>query len=77
LLKLESSISEQEEQLKTIEADYRSMASRRRELRQRMEEGRDRRSEIFSMINRFALLDKHYVSDISRLKGIEEGGNSV
>jgi hypothetical protein len=47
---------------------------RRRELRKKLEEGKDRRAEIGALLERFALLDRHYVSDTSRLRGLEEGG---
>jgi hypothetical protein len=74
LQRLESSLSQQQENLSATEADYRSLAERRRELRKKLEEGRERRSEITSLIERFNLLEQHYISDVARLRGIEEGG---
>ena len=50
------------------------MADRRREMRKKLEEGQDRRAEIAGLLERFTLLDSHYVSDGERLRGIEEGG---
>jgi hypothetical protein len=72
--KLQASIAEQQNLLSSTEAEFRHAAERRRELRMRLEEGTDRRTEIGSLLERFMLLDRHYVSDLARLKGIEEGG---
>jgi hypothetical protein len=75
LQRLESSLSQQKQALTATEADYRALVDRRRDLRKKAEEGSDRRSEIAELLERFALLDRHYVSDIARLQGIEEGGS--
>jgi hypothetical protein len=74
LSRLDGTIAQHSNQLATSEAEYRRIADRRRELRKKLEEGRDRRAEIDGLIERFTLLDRHYVSDIARLKGLEEGG---
>lgn len=74
LEKLDSSLSQQQENLKATEADYKALADKRRDLRKRVEEGRDRRSEVSELLARFSLFDQHYVSDVARLRGIEEGG---
>ena len=74
LQRLEGTLSKHGEQLATTESQYRTLIDRRRDLRKKLEEGRDRRSEIDGLLERFALLDEHYVSDMARLKGIEEGG---
>ena len=74
LQRIEASLSQHTEQLATTEADYRRLVVRRRHLREKLEERYDRRAEINSLIKRFALLDRHYFSDIARLRGIEEGG---
>lgn len=72
--RIQSSISRHVVQLSTTEAEFRQMADRRRELRKRLEEGRDRQAEIAALLERFTLLDRHYESDIQRLRGLEEGG---
>ena len=72
--RIEASLSLHVEQLSTTESEYRELANRRGDLRKRLEEGRDRRAEIGSLLERFALLDRHYVSDLARLRGLEEGG---
>jgi predicted nucleic acid-binding Zn-ribbon protein len=72
--RLERSLAEQEGTLNQTESGYRQLVSERRELRQKLETARERRLEISGMLSRFALLDKHYLSDIDRLRGIEEGG---
>jgi hypothetical protein len=74
LQKLDVTLSLQQSNLGTTEAGYRTMADRRREIRRKVEDGRDRRSEIAELLERFNLLKRHYISDISRLRGIEEGG---
>ena len=74
LQKLDSSLSQQQQSLSASEADYRELAVQRRDLRKKLEEGRERRSEISELLERFRLLDQHYVSDLARLRGIEEGG---
>jgi len=72
--KIQKSIEVHQSELSSTEEAFRTAANRRRELRKRWEEGRDRRADIASLLERFALLDRHYVSDVGRLKGIEEGG---
>jgi predicted nuclease with TOPRIM domain len=74
LQRLEGSLSQHEHQLATTDAEYRGLETRRREARKKLEDGRDRRSEIAGLLERFTLLDRHYVSDVARLRGIEEGG---
>lgn len=72
--RLEGSLEAYTQQLSASEADYRRLSGRRRELRERLEQGKDRRSEIGSLLERFDLLGQHYSSDIERLRGIEEAG---
>src|SRR6185312_9395853 len=47
----------------------------RRALFRRIEEGRNRLTEITNLLDRFRLLEEHYRSDVERLQGIEEAGN--
>jgi hypothetical protein len=72
--RIEASLQRQTEQLGASEADFRRLSSRRRELREKLEKGKDRRAEITSLLERFDLLDQHYQSDVTRLRGIEETG---
>jgi predicted nuclease with TOPRIM domain len=74
LQRLEGTLSQHSNQLATTDAEYRGLAERRREIRKKLDEGTDRRAEIASLVERFTLLDRHYVSDVARLRGIEEGG---
>ncbi len=74
LQRFEETLSRSAKQLATSEAEYRDLADRQRALRNRLELGGDRRSEIEGLFERFRLLDLHYVSDLARLRGIEEGG---
>ncbi|HET6324907.1 MAG TPA: hypothetical protein VFG04_09420, partial [Planctomycetaceae bacterium] len=57
------------------EVEYREAADRRRVVLKRLEEGRNRLTEIKSLLERFELLQDHYRSDIARLNGIEEAGS--
>ena len=75
LARLDDSISGQGQQLAISEAQYRQVAGSRRELLKRLEEGNTRLTEIRNLLGRFSLLDKHYSSDLQRLKGIEEAGS--
>ncbi len=72
--RIDSSLTQHTDQLTTTEADYRGLASRRRQLREKLEEGQDRQAEIDSLLERFSLLARHYDSDVARLRGIEEAG---
>jgi predicted nuclease with TOPRIM domain len=74
LEKLDISLAEYTQRLSITEADYRRLTARRRELRERLEQGKDRCSEIASLLERFQLLGQHYSSDVERLRGIEEAG---
>jgi len=74
LTRIEGTLEQQTIQLGATEADYRRLSSVRRDLREKLEHGKDRRAEIASLLERFALLDQHYQSDIARLRGIEETG---
>jgi hypothetical protein len=74
LERLDATLSQREQQLALSEAAYRDVSKERARLRKKLEEGTARRAEIGSLVERFTLLDQHYVSDMSRLRGIEEGG---
>ena len=74
LERLDATLSQREQQLALSEATYRDVSKERATLRKKVEESRARRAEISSLVERFTLLDEHYVSDLSRLRGIEEGG---
>jgi hypothetical protein len=72
--RLERSLQQRATQLGATEAEYRQISTTRRGLREKLEQGRDREAEISSLLERFALLGRHYDSDIERLKAIEEAG---
>jgi hypothetical protein len=74
LEKIDTSLRQQSAQVNTTEAEFQNAAGKRRELRKKLEESRERRAEVGAMLQRFSLLDKHYLSDIERLRAIEEGG---
>lgn len=74
LEKIDASLRQHTEQVTISEAEFQESAGRRRELRRKLEEGRERRAEVGTLLQRFTLLDRHYTSDIERLRAIEEGG---
>ncbi|MEX3973551.1 AAA family ATPase [Paraburkholderia caribensis] len=74
LEKIDASLRQQAVQVNTTEAEFQDAAGKRRELRKKLEESRERRIEVGAMLERFSLLDTHYASDIERLRAVEEGG---
>jgi hypothetical protein len=74
LRKIDASLNQHAAQLGATEAAFQEAAGRRRDLRKKLEESRDRRTEVGTLLERFSLLDRHYNSDIERLRAIEEGG---
>lgn len=74
LEKIDASLRQQTAQVNTTESAFQESAGKRRELRKKLEESRERREEVAALLARFTLLDRHYVSDIDRLRAIEEGG---
>lgn len=74
LQKIDDSLRQQAAQVNTTESQFQEAAGKRRELRKKLEESRERRAEVGAMLERFSLLDKHYESDIERLGAIVEGG---
>ncbi len=74
LAKLDASLRQHTVQVNTTEIAFQEAAGKRRDLRRKLEEVRERRAEVIALLERFKLLDQHYVSDIERLKALEEGG---
>src|SRR3569833_129856 len=74
LEKIDGSLRQHAAHVNTTEESFQQAAGKRRDLRGKLEEGRERRAEIGALLERFRLLDQHYASDIERLRAIEEGG---
>lgn len=74
LQKIDDSLRRQAAQVNTTELEFQNAAGKRSKLRKKLEESRERRAEVGAMLERFSLLEKHYESDIERLRAIEEGG---
>lgn len=72
--RLETALGERTQQLASTESDFKRVAAKRRELREKVEEAQDRSDEIAALLERFNLLGRHYDSDVERLRGIEEAG---
>jgi hypothetical protein len=73
--RLDTSMTLQSEQLNVNAAEFRDYTVRRRDIANRVEEGRSRLAEITALLDRFTLLGAHYRSDIERLQAIEEAGS--
>ena len=73
--RLGDSMRSQGELLAVSETEFKDAATRRRDIARKVEEGRNRLTEITSLLDRFTLLDAHYRSDTERLRGIEEAGS--
>jgi predicted nucleic acid-binding Zn-ribbon protein len=73
--RLDQSIFDQGQQLAISEAEYREVSGNRRAYLRKLEEANNLLTEIRNLLERFALLDRHYTSDLERLKGIEEAGS--
>jgi AAA domain len=73
--RLERTMAAHGQQLTVSEAEYRDVAGQRRVLLKKLEEARNRLTEIRNLLERFELLGQHYRSDVERLRGIEEAGN--
>lgn len=74
LRRIDTALHQHSSQVGTTETEFQRAAGKRRELRRKLEEGRERRAEVATLLERFNLLDRHYASDIERLRAIEEGG---
>ncbi len=75
LEKLVASINREQGVLNESESAYRGVVSERNLLRVRLQRAQERQVEIDELLSRFALLDKHYGSDLERLEGIREAGS--
>ncbi|WGR92307.1 AAA family ATPase [Bradyrhizobium sp. ISRA443] len=75
LSRLDTTMGAHGQQLAISESQYRGVANERRTLLKRLEDGRNRLTEIRNLLERFELLEQHYRSDVDRLRGIEEAGN--
>lgn len=74
LERLEITILQEQAIVKVNEEAYQALATELSKLRGQIQNGIERRAEINELLARFALLDKHYLSDIARLDGIREAG---
>uniref|UniRef100_Q07SU8 Rad50/SbcC-type AAA domain-containing protein n=1 Tax=Rhodopseudomonas palustris (strain BisA53) TaxID=316055 RepID=Q07SU8_RHOP5 len=72
--RLEKTLQSHAVQLATTETQYREASAKRRDFRKRRQDAEERLVEIQVLLERFALLQQHYGSDVERLKGIEEAG---
>ena len=73
--KLGVALAREADQLQSIEQNFKSLSSSRRKLTKRVDNIESRLTEVNTLLNRFELLEKHYQSDIERLRGIEEAGS--
>ncbi|MCB0623037.1 MAG: AAA family ATPase [Saprospiraceae bacterium] len=74
LAKLRKSLQQEEASVRQTENDYRAVVEERNQLRRDLEGASERRGEISELLARFELLERHYLSDLLRLEGIQEAG---
>lgn len=73
--KLEASIKEQNEALDEAQGALNTLLGERGKIASEIRNRRARLIEIEELTKRFALLDKHYVTDLKRLEAIHESGS--
>ncbi|MDD4616371.1 MAG: AAA family ATPase [Alphaproteobacteria bacterium] len=74
LLKLESSISDQNQAVDSVQEDLQEALQSRNELSEKREAALARLDEVDGFLERFGLLGKHYSNDLLRLEAIKESG---
>lgn len=74
---LESSIKREESVLKRTDSALQELLVKKRKIRGSLDDAVERQAEIGELSSRFALLQKHYESDLERLEGIVEAGALV
>jgi hypothetical protein len=75
LARLELTMAEQGGLLSVTEAQFKQATTDRRDVARRIEEARNRLTEITALLERFTLLKAHYKSDLERLEAIAEAGS--
>jgi hypothetical protein len=75
LLRLENTMSQQGKLLSATEEQFKKSATDRRDVARRIEDARNRLTDITTLLERFTLLKAHYNSDIERLEAIIEAGS--
>ena len=73
--RLESSISEEQNRLTSVQRELDSVLNARSECVENRQSMEARVDEISELLSRFELLRKHYIIDIERLKAIQESGS--
>lgn len=73
--KLGDALETKSQQLSLIEVTFKELSTKRRTYFKRIEEAENRLTEISTLLERFALLEKHYTSDLDRLRGMQEAGS--
>lgn len=75
LAKLEITLSSLKEDMLINEGEFNKLAILLNELKNKNIDLHERDSEIKALISRFSLLEKHYLSDLSRLEALTEAGS--
>jgi len=73
--KLGNALDVKVRQLSLAEGTFKNLTARRRTFYRRIEDVDNRLTEISTLLERFLLLEEHYISDLQRLRGIEEAGS--
>ncbi len=72
--RLTASLDERTRSLKDVQQQFNSLMSSRTDAAQQLRKTKARLLEIDELLGRFSLLDKHYETDLERLKAIHESG---
>jgi hypothetical protein len=75
LERLAATLGREQQDLRASEGEYQVLLTRKNQLRQKIENGAERRGEVDELLARFTLLDQHYQSDLARLEAIREAGS--
>ncbi|MFV5514770.1 hypothetical protein [Acinetobacter gerneri] len=77
LVRLEETLSSLKESMLIKEGEFNNMAVNLSNLKNINIELHERDSEIKTLINRFSLLESHYLSDLNRLEALKEASNFI
>lgn len=75
LTRLERTMADQGGLLSVTESQFKTATTARRDVARRIEDARNRLTEITALLERFTLLKAHYKSDLERLEAIAEAGS--
>lgn len=75
LEKLDTSIKERQDILRSTDANYRKSFAARIDAERKLTQAQSRSDEVTGLVERFSLLRSHYSSDLMRLEALSEAGS--